>query len=46
MRRGGQTRHIAHRFPDQGRSAIRLAAAAEALRLLMALVRSTHTETP
>jgi nicotinamide-nucleotide amidase len=37
LRRGGRTRHIAHRFPDTGRSAIRLAAAMEALKLLQAL---------
>ena len=45
MRRGGKTRHIKHRFPDNGRSAIRIAAASEALRLLLALAQSGQTET-
>jgi nicotinamide-nucleotide amidase len=46
LRRNGKTRHIARRFPDNGRSSIRLAATAEALRLLTALAQSAQTETP
>ena len=39
VRRGGETRHIARRFQDDGRSAIRLGAAEQALMLLQELVR-------
>jgi nicotinamide-nucleotide amidase len=46
MRRGGPTRHIGHRFPDNGRTGIRMAAAAEALRLLQALVQASQAATP
>jgi nicotinamide-nucleotide amidase len=37
-RRGGPTRHVERRFPNDGRSAIRLAATKEALRLLRELL--------
>ena len=45
-RRGGLIRHVERRFPDQGRSAVRLAAATEALKLLQALVLSVQAATP
>jgi nicotinamide-nucleotide amidase len=39
-RRGGKARRVERRFRDDGRSAIRLAAASEALKLLRALLLS------
>ncbi len=38
LRRGGDMRLVKRQFPDEGRSAIRLAAAAEALAMLRALL--------
>jgi nicotinamide-nucleotide amidase len=46
VRRGGPTRHIVRRFPDNGRAGIRLAAAGETLRLLQALAQASQTATP
>ncbi len=40
LRRGGTTRHARHVFPDLGRSAIRLAAAREALVMLSEAART------
>jgi nicotinamide-nucleotide amidase len=38
IRRNASARHDKHRFPDNGRSSIRLAAATEALLLLLSLI--------